>query len=110
MKVEESFKDLKSLLDLEKVMAKTREHMEKVVALMLLAYAIGLVTGEALRDQMYGAEKGASDPPGPKETRRKEGSLRRSICPFETKDPAGEGSDPKDHSASTRVLQEAGLR
>lgn len=58
MKVEESFKDLKSLLCLEKVMNKKREYMEKVVALVLLAYAIGLLVGEELRDEMYGVSKG----------------------------------------------------
>lgn len=56
MKIDESFKDLKSLLDLEKIMNKKREQMEKVVALVLLAYAIGLLVGEALRDRVYGGE------------------------------------------------------
>jgi len=63
MKIDESFKDLKSLLNLGRVMNKRREHMEKVVALMLLAYAIGLLVGEALRDRIYGrAGGGGSDP------------------------------------------------
>jgi transposase len=63
MKIEESFKDLKSLLDLEKVMNKKRKQMEKVVALVLLAYAIGLLVGEALRDGMYrGKGSGGSNP------------------------------------------------
>lgn len=63
MKIEESFKDLKSLLDLEKVMNKKRKQMEKMVALVLLAYAIGLLVGEALRDGMYrGKGSGGSNP------------------------------------------------
>jgi len=35
-------------------MNKHREQMEKRVALVLLAYAIGLLLGEAVRDRMYG--------------------------------------------------------
>ena len=54
MKIEESFKDLKDLLNLEKLMSKHQEQMEKMVALVLLAYAIGLLLGEAVRDRMYG--------------------------------------------------------
>ena len=54
MKIEESFKDLKALLNLEKLMNKHQEQMEKMVALVLLAYAIGLLLGEAVRDQIYG--------------------------------------------------------
>ena len=40
MKIEESFRDLKSLLGLSKIMNKSRERMEKMVAMVLLAYAI----------------------------------------------------------------------
>jgi len=57
MKIEQSFKDLKSLLSLEKIMNKKRENVEKVVALVLIAYAIGLMLGEALRDEMYGESR-----------------------------------------------------
>jgi ABC-type proline/glycine betaine transport system permease subunit len=45
MKIEESFRDMKNLLGLEKLMNKRRDHMEKMVALLLLAYAIGLGLG-----------------------------------------------------------------
>jgi len=45
MKIDEGFNDLKSLLNLERVMNKKHEQMEKVVALVLLAYAIGLLVG-----------------------------------------------------------------
>ena len=57
MKLEESFKDLKSLLFLEKIMNKKRDNMEKMVAMALLAYSIGLLVGEELRECMYGGGK-----------------------------------------------------
>jgi hypothetical protein len=65
MKLEESFKDLKSLLKLDKLMNKRRENLEKMIALVLLAYTIGFLVGEALRDRMYpvgGKKKGLSTP------------------------------------------------
>jgi hypothetical protein len=57
MKIEESFKDLKSLLSLEKVMNKKRDNLEKMVAMVLLAYSIGLLVGEEIRDRVYGGGK-----------------------------------------------------
>lgn len=54
MKIEESFRDLKSLLHLDQVMNQRQDQMEKMVALVLLAYSIGLWVGEALRDEVYG--------------------------------------------------------
>jgi len=53
MKIEESFRDMKSLLGLEKLMNKRRDHMEKMVALLLIAYAIGLWLGETLRSTLF---------------------------------------------------------
>jgi len=53
MKIEESFRDMKNLLGLEKLMNKHREHMEKMVALLLIAYAIGLWLGETLRSALF---------------------------------------------------------
>lgn len=53
MKIEESFRDMKSLLGLDRVMNKTQEKMEQAVALVLIAYAIGLLVGEELRDQTH---------------------------------------------------------
>jgi hypothetical protein len=53
MKIEESFRDLKNLLGLEKMMYKKRELMEKMVAWMLIAYAITLILGEKLRAQLF---------------------------------------------------------
>ena len=53
MKIDESFRDMKSLLGLEKLMNKRRDHMEKMVALLLIAYAIGLWFGETLRATLF---------------------------------------------------------
>jgi len=60
MKIEESFKDLKSLLGLDKIMNKSRVNMEKMVALLLIAYTIGLLVGESLRDKLYGGPQSTS--------------------------------------------------
>lgn len=57
MKIEEAFRDLKSLMGLERVMNKKRGNLEKMIALLLLAYAIGLLIGEAIRDTIYVGEK-----------------------------------------------------
>ena len=53
MKIEESFRDLKSLLGLEKLMPKKRELMEKMVALVLIAYAVTLILGETIRNHLF---------------------------------------------------------
>jgi len=53
MKIDESFRDMKSLLGLEKLMNKRRDHMEKMAALLLIAYAIGLWLGEMLRSALF---------------------------------------------------------
>jgi len=57
MKIEESFKDLKSLLGLERIMSKDRQNMEKLIMLVLIAYNIGILVGEKIRDRMYRNEK-----------------------------------------------------
>jgi hypothetical protein len=54
MKIEQSFRDEKSRLGLNRLMSRSRFQMEKVVALVLLAHAIGVWLGEALRDQLFG--------------------------------------------------------
>lgn len=54
MKIDESFRDLKSLLGMTKLMNKQQEIMEKMLALLFLVYAIGLLVGERLRDSLYG--------------------------------------------------------
>jgi len=53
MKIEEMFRDLKSLLNFHKLMNKRRILMEKMVALILIAYAIILVVGEGLRAHLF---------------------------------------------------------
>jgi hypothetical protein len=53
MKIEEAFRDLKSLLNFHKLMNKRRTLMEKMVALILLAYAITLILGEILRQHLF---------------------------------------------------------
>jgi len=54
MKVDETNRDLKSLLGLTKLMNQQQPIMEKMLALLLLVYAIGLLVGEGLRDHLYG--------------------------------------------------------
>lgn len=53
MKIGEAFRDLKSLLNFHKLMNKRRTLMEKMVALILLAYAITLILGETLRQHLF---------------------------------------------------------
>jgi hypothetical protein len=57
MKIDESFRDMKSLLNVDKIMNKKRENMEKMIALVLLAYSIGFLLGEGIRDRMYEGKK-----------------------------------------------------
>ena len=54
MKIEETYRDLKSLLGLTKLMNKQQIYMEKMIALLLLVFTIGLLVGEELRDLLYG--------------------------------------------------------
>ena len=54
MKIEQSFRDLKSLLGMTKLMNKQQTYMEKTLALLLLVFSIGLLVGEELRDYLYG--------------------------------------------------------
>jgi hypothetical protein len=53
MKIETSFRDLKSLLHMDKVMNKSHQRLEKILALVMIAYAISLLLGEAIRDVQY---------------------------------------------------------
>lgn len=57
MKIEESFRDLKNLLGLDKIMNKSRVKMRKMVALVMLACAIGLLIGEKIREHLYTGKK-----------------------------------------------------
>ena len=56
MKIEETFRDLKSLLGMTKLMNKQQVYMEKMLALLLLTFTIGLLVGESLRDLLYGEQ------------------------------------------------------
>jgi hypothetical protein len=53
MKIDEAFRDLKSLLNFDKLMNKRRVLMEKMAALVLIAYALALILGELLRSQLF---------------------------------------------------------
>jgi hypothetical protein len=53
MKIDESFRDLKSLLGMDKLMCQKRHWMEQMVCLALIAYAIGLVLRETLRSHLF---------------------------------------------------------
>ena len=57
MEIEESFRDLKNLLGLERLMNKTQEYLEGMVALMLIAYGIGLALGEVMREMVFWGSK-----------------------------------------------------
>lgn len=54
MKIEEAFKNLRSLLCLDKLMNKRQEYIDKLVAMVLIACCVGLSVGEAIRDRLYG--------------------------------------------------------
>lgn len=56
-KIDESFRDLKNLLDLDKIMNKKQTNMEKMVAMVLFAYSVGLLLGEQIRDRLYDGKK-----------------------------------------------------
>ena len=62
MKIEESFRDLKSLLGLTKLMNKQQVYMEKMLALLLLVFAVGLMLGEGIRDYLYGESSPENEP------------------------------------------------
>lgn len=53
MKIEIFFRDLKSLLHIDKVMNKSQVYLNKMLAMVMLAYAISVVVGEAIRDVQY---------------------------------------------------------
>jgi len=62
MKIEESFRDLKSLLGMTKLMNKQQTYMEKMLALLLLVFAVGLLLGEGIRDHLYGEIMSEDEP------------------------------------------------
>ena len=53
MKIDEAFKDLKSLLGRDRLMCQQRYWMEQKISLALIAYAIGLVLSETLRTHLF---------------------------------------------------------
>jgi len=53
MKIEICFRDLKSLLHIDKVMNKSQLYLDKMLAVVMLAYAVSVVVGEAIRDVQY---------------------------------------------------------
>ena len=57
MKIDESFRDMKNLLNVDKIMNKKQENMEKMVSMVLLSYSIGLLIGEVLRESLYSEKK-----------------------------------------------------
>lgn len=58
MKIEETFRDAKGLMGLERVMSKSRKNLEALLGLMLLAYAAGVMLGEVVRDEVCRSKKG----------------------------------------------------
>jgi hypothetical protein len=54
MKIDESFRDCKDLLHLPKAMNKRQDYLEKMIALALIAFVVGYLFGEAVRDVCYG--------------------------------------------------------
>jgi hypothetical protein len=44
---------LKSLLHIDKVMNKSQLYLDKMLAMVMLAYAVSVVVGEAIRDVQY---------------------------------------------------------
>lgn len=53
MKIEICFRDLKSLLNIDKIMNKSQTLLNKMIAMVMLAYSISIVIGEAIRDVQY---------------------------------------------------------
>lgn len=58
MTIEESFKDLKSLLHLCKLMNKRRDRAETMIALTLIAYSLAYIIGEAAREEVCSKKNG----------------------------------------------------
>jgi hypothetical protein len=53
MKIEICFRDLKSLLHIDKVMNKSHALLDKMLAMVLVAYALSILLGESIRDVQY---------------------------------------------------------
>jgi hypothetical protein len=57
MKIEICFRDLKSLLHIDKVMNKSQGYLDKMLAMVMLAYAVCVIVGEAIRDAQFAQVK-----------------------------------------------------
>jgi hypothetical protein len=53
MKIEECFRDLKNHLGMGQVINKKRENMEKMLALLMIAYGLALLIGEEIKQRLY---------------------------------------------------------
>lgn len=67
MKIDEMFRDGKSLLGMDRLMNKKWVYMEKMLAFLLLVYAIAYLVGERLRDVIYGEPVGKNEQVSPEE-------------------------------------------
>jgi len=54
MKIELTFRHCKDLLHLPKLMNKRQDYLEKMISLTFIAFVVGLLFGEAVRDVTYG--------------------------------------------------------
>jgi hypothetical protein len=53
MKIEKTFRELKSLFQLDTILNKSRFYLEQMIALLLLTFAVSVLVGEAIRDVRY---------------------------------------------------------
>ena len=54
MKIELTFRHCKDLLHLPILMNKRQDYLEKMISLVFIAFVVGLLFGEAIRDVTYG--------------------------------------------------------
>jgi hypothetical protein len=73
MKIEQTFRDLKSMLGMSRLMNKRQLNMEKMLALLVLVYAIAMLVGECVRDYLYGEPVGQQETLAPEAMQRKKG-------------------------------------
>lgn len=71
MKIEETFRDLKNLLNLDHLMNKSQAHLEQMAALVMIAFTVAALFGEALRDELYGPPDEAQATPATRARYRK---------------------------------------
>jgi hypothetical protein len=61
MKIEQAFKDLKSLLCINRLMNKHQVYMEIMVSMVLIACCIGFLVGGKIRDILNGGNEEATE-------------------------------------------------